>query len=98
MEATQPHCEQSGLPPNWHGVTTVFRSAEITVVVCAKIQSSGDVGGIPQSLICASNMSSFGDAVRRRRSSATHCVRFVGERISAATSPALRGNMLIQSL
>ena len=36
---------QSGAPPNWHGVILVLRSAEIVVVVRAKMQSSGDAGG-----------------------------------------------------
>jgi hypothetical protein len=36
IDAKQPHCEQSGLPPNWQGVILLFRSAEIVWVVCAK--------------------------------------------------------------
>ena len=42
MEAMQPHWEQSGSPPNWHGVMTVLRSAETVWVVRAKIQSAGE--------------------------------------------------------
>src|SRR5579872_3717459 len=34
----QPHCEQSGVPPNWHGSTFVRRSAESERVVLAKMQ------------------------------------------------------------
>ena len=45
MEAAQPHCEQSGLPPNWQGVMRLVRSAEMLVVVCAKMQSLGEAGG-----------------------------------------------------
>ena len=41
----QPQLLQSGLPPNWHGVIFVVRSAEMVVVVCAKTQSSGESGG-----------------------------------------------------
>src|SRR5215831_16616571 len=44
-EATQPHCEQSGLPPNWQGVILPCKSAVTESVVRAKIQSSGDRGG-----------------------------------------------------
>ena len=42
-DATQPQLAQSGVPPNWHGVMRVVRSAEIVVVVRAKTHSSGDV-------------------------------------------------------
>ena len=34
-EAMQPQFEQSGAPPNWQGVMSVFRSAEMVVVVRA---------------------------------------------------------------
>src|SRR5262249_23311461 len=44
-EAMQPQCEQSGAPPNWHGVMRVSRSAEMLVVVRANTQSSGEAGG-----------------------------------------------------
>src|SRR5215467_5463455 len=44
-DAMQPHCEQSGLPPNWHGLTRLFRSAVIVRVVFAKMHSVGFDGG-----------------------------------------------------
>ena len=44
-EAMQPQLLQSGVPPNWHGVIRVVRSAEIVVVVRAKTHSSGESGG-----------------------------------------------------
>ena len=44
-DAMQPQLLQSGVPPNWHGVIFVVRSADIVVVVRAKTQSSGDDGG-----------------------------------------------------
>src|SRR5258708_9790882 len=40
-EAMQPHCEQSGFPPNWHGVIRCSKSAETQVVVCDTTQSAG---------------------------------------------------------
>ena len=46
-EAMQPHCEQSGLPPNWQGVMRCSKSAEMHDVVCAKMQLSGPSGGEP---------------------------------------------------
>ena len=45
-EAIQPHSAQTGLPPNWHGLTRVFRSAERQVVSRAKVQSLGERGGL----------------------------------------------------
>ena len=44
-DAMHPHCAQSGVPPNWHGVILVEKSAETHSVVCAKMQSAGDSGG-----------------------------------------------------
>jgi hypothetical protein len=44
-EAMHPHCEQSGLPPNWHGVTSDSRFAVTVLVVLAKMQSAGVDGG-----------------------------------------------------
>jgi len=41
----QPHCEQSGVPPNWQGVTRLLRSAVSESVVRAKMHSAGDRGG-----------------------------------------------------
>ena len=43
--AMHPQLEQSGDPPNWHGVMRVCRSADTQSVVCAKMHSSGDDGG-----------------------------------------------------
>ena len=40
-----PHCEQSGVPPNWHGVMRCSKSAEMQLVVSAKTHSSGLFGG-----------------------------------------------------
>ena len=71
----QPHCEQSGSPPNWQGVTRVFRSAEMVVVVLAKMQSRGEAGGWANSLIAAGCMSSSGYSSRNRNSSAMARVR-----------------------
>src|SRR5580693_7977228 len=45
MEAMQPHCSQSGSPPNWQGVIFVFKSADTVFVVRAKIHSAGLLGG-----------------------------------------------------
>ena len=39
-DAMQPHCEQSGLPPNWQGVMRCSKSAEMQLVVCAKMHRS----------------------------------------------------------
>ena len=44
-EAMQPHCEQSGVPPNWQGVIRVFKSAVSESVVRAKMHSAGERGG-----------------------------------------------------
>ena len=41
----QPQLEQSGVPPNWHGVMRVSRFAEMHSVVRAKMHSAGDDGG-----------------------------------------------------
>src|SRR5271154_1293088 len=45
MDAIHPQAAQSGLPPNWHGVIFVSRSADSVCVVRAKIHSSGLCGG-----------------------------------------------------
>jgi hypothetical protein len=44
-DAMQPHSEHTGLPPNWHGVTRVFKSAETQTVLRAKMHSEGESGG-----------------------------------------------------
>jgi hypothetical protein len=43
--AAQPHSAQTGRPPNRQGVTRVVRSAEMQVVVWAKMHSCGEDGG-----------------------------------------------------
>src|ERR1017187_9722602 len=83
----QPHCEQLGSPPNWQGVTRVFRSAEMVVVVLAKMQSRGDAGGCANSLIADAYMSSSGYTSRNRNSSAMAHVRSCTVRISGSTAP-----------
>ena len=45
-EARHPHCVQSGSPPYWHGVIARFRSDDTHAVVCAKMHSSGEAGGL----------------------------------------------------
>ncbi len=59
-DAMQPHCEQSGMPPNWHGVILVEKSAETHSVVCAKMHSSGDSGGS-----ASASISAFGICILR---------------------------------
>ena len=44
-EAMQPQLEQSGFPPNWHGVMAFFRSAETQRVILANVHSLGEAGG-----------------------------------------------------
>src|SRR5207253_9861058 len=44
-EAVHPQLLQSGMPPNWHGVIFVVKSAEMLLVMRAKTQSFGDSGG-----------------------------------------------------
>lgn len=78
IDAMQPQAAQSGLPPNWQGVTCDRKSAEIMPVVRAKTQSSGLCGGFANCSIMAFGMSSFGyswrsfniSAIARARSSA----------------------------
>ena len=45
-DAMQPQLRQSGLPPNWHGVTVVVKSDETQCVVFANMHSSGEAGGV----------------------------------------------------
>ena len=59
-DAMQPQFSQSGAPPNWHGVIFVVRSAEMVVVVRAKMQSSGDAGGSAYTSISPCGRASFG--------------------------------------
>ena len=62
----QPQLLQSGVPPNWHGVIFVFRSAETVVVVRAKMHSSGDCGGSAYTSISAFGMASWDTAAAGR--------------------------------
>jgi len=82
MLAMQPHCEQSGSPPNWQGVTRVFKSAEMVVVVLAKMQSRGEAGGCANYLIADAYMSSSGYTSRNRNNSAIARARSCTVRIS----------------
>jgi hypothetical protein len=45
IEAMHPQEAQSGLPPNWHGVIFVCKSADSVCVVSANTQSAGLCGG-----------------------------------------------------
>src|SRR3974390_2973393 len=87
MLAAQPHCEQSGVPPNWQGVIRVFRSAEIESVVRAKMQSRGDAGGLRNSSIILLGIPITGYLSRNRISSSVARLRWAGVRISGATAP-----------
>src|SRR4029077_6076737 len=58
-EAMHPHCEQSGLPPNWHGVMRCSKSAEMHEGVCAKMHSSGLLGGVAYCLTSPSGIAIF---------------------------------------
>ena len=77
IDAIHPQDAQSGLPPNWHGVIFVCRSADNVCVVSAKTQSCGPGGGEANCRITDSGMSSFGycfrncvmSAIARARSS-----------------------------
>src|ERR1700755_1447464 len=87
MEAIQPHCSQSGSPPNWQGVILVERSAETIMVVRAKIHSSGVLGGEEISLMTISGISSTGYFFRSPYSSAMMTARWAGVRISGSVAP-----------
>lgn len=75
IDAMQPHCAQSGLPPNWHGVILVIRSAEMIPVVLAKMHSRGLRGGDANSRMTASGISNFGYLSRNCRSSVIAATR-----------------------
>src|SRR5262249_26863599 len=64
MDAMHPQDAQSGVPPNWHGVIFVCRSADKVCVVSAKTQSCGPTGGEANCRITDSGMSSFGYCFR----------------------------------
>src|SRR5207244_10615404 len=70
-EATQPHSVQTGLPPNWHGVTTVAMSAEMHVVTWEKIHLCGAAGGCSNPSRTRSGTSIFSNTFRRRASSSS---------------------------
>ena len=56
IEAMQPQREQSGSPPNWQGLIFDVKSAEMVVVVRAKMQSRGFWGGEANSRIVGSSI------------------------------------------
>jgi len=60
IDAIQPHCSQSGFPPNWHGVMSVRRSAESIFVVRANMHSVGFLGGDSNSRMSSSGISRAG--------------------------------------
>src|SRR5262249_9452124 len=60
IEAMHPHDLQSGVPPYWHGVISVRKSAETVLVVSANTQSLGLSGGSANWRINPSGISSFG--------------------------------------
>jgi hypothetical protein len=60
IDAMHPHEEQSGFPPNWHGVIFVTKSADNVCVVSAKTHSCGLCGGDANCRITASGISNFG--------------------------------------
>src|SRR5690242_5462568 len=83
----QPQLEQSGAPPNWHGVIFVSRSADTHSVVCAKMQSSGDDGGSRYASSSGRGICSFVNVSRITLSCATTRLRSSGASFSADSSP-----------
>src|SRR5207253_5288978 len=81
-DAMQPHCEQSGLPPNWQGLSWVLRSAVIDRVVLAKTQRCGLEGVIRKPSIVPFVIVSFGWLWRSSNRSHTICLRAEGGIIS----------------
>ena len=92
----QPQFAQSGVPPNWHGVMRVSRSADRQAVVCAKMHSSGEAGGARYASSNAAGICSFGKRGRKRLSSATTRVRSSDVRRSSEASPTCGVYRLIQ--
>src|SRR5262245_26414188 len=91
-----PHCEQSGLPPNWQGVIRLSRSAVTLSVVRAKMHSLGDCGGSSYPRRTLSGSSSFGKSgFRLANWSSTRSLSF-GARISSTFSPTWGVNRLNQ--
>src|SRR5579862_1137547 len=68
-EAMQPHSEHNGVPPNWQGETAVRKSAEKHAVVCAKMHSSGELGGFRKPSRIWLAMFTFGNSSRTWRMS-----------------------------
>src|SRR5271163_4188678 len=97
MEAMQPHCSQSGFPPNWQGVILVERSAETVIVVRAKIHSSGLFGGEEIFFMTISGISRTGYLFRSSSSSVIMVVRWTGVRISGSVAPRCGVNRLNQT-
>src|SRR5271170_1883499 len=82
IDAMQPHDSQSGRPPNWQGVISVFKSADNVLVVSAKIQSLGECGGEENWRMSASDMSNFGYRFRSSNKSEMTCFLSSGVSIS----------------
>src|ERR1700761_527969 len=97
MEAMQPHCWQSGLPPNWQGVILVERSAETVIVVRAKIHASGLFGGEEISFITISGISRTGYCFRSLCNSTTVAALWAGVSISGSVAPRCGVNRLNQT-
>src|SRR5437868_8486709 len=87
IDATQPQEEQSGLPPYWHGVIEVLRSADNVRVVSAKTQSLGLCGGAANCRIRPSAISSLGYFFRNSDISAITRTRSSAVNISGRRSP-----------
>jgi len=83
----QPHCSQSGLPPNWHGVMRRCRSDDTHSVVFANVHSSGLDGGLRYTSTIPFGMRSFGYRERRSRMVSTTRLRSSGRSRSSDSSP-----------
>src|SRR5580704_18493195 len=94
MDAMHPQEEQSGFPPNWHGVILVCRSADNVRVVRANTQSGGLCGGEANWRITTSGMSNFGYLLRNCTISVIARCRSSELRISAILSPTWGVNRL----
>ncbi len=89
-EAIQPHSEQTGRPPNWHGVMRVVRSAEMQVVVCAKMHCWGDVGGCKYPSRTRSGMCIFCKRSAQTRKFANHIESILQSQPFLGLLPLLR--------
>src|SRR6185369_17528985 len=84
----QPHCEQSGLPPYWHGVMAFSRSADRHSVVFEKMHSSGFLGGFKYPRTTDGIMScSFGSLAYNETISSTSSFLSAGRKRSTESSP-----------